>query len=122
MMTTYRLLVNLLRDMDLCISILEREASLSSCTSTSLVFSLCSLLFMLNSFEVNQSIELCVLLFIFMFNVDVPAVNDVHLKMLLIAALKIDDCARLIPFKDRLPLRYRRSLHLNKFQCVISLT
>jgi hypothetical protein len=41
--------------------------------------------------------------------------------MLLMQALKIGDCARIVPVTDPIPLRFRRSTNRKKFQCIITL-
>lgn len=39
----------------------------------------------------------------------------------MVEALKLDNCARIIPYKEQLPIRYRRGIGKKTFQCVISL-
>jgi len=42
--------------------------------------------------------------------------------MLLTEALKVSDCARIVPVTDPLPIRFRRSgTSRKKFQCIITL-
>ncbi len=47
--------------------------------------------------------------------------NRGDLQMLLMNALKVGDCARIVPVTDPLPLRFRRATNRKKFQCIISL-
>jgi hypothetical protein len=47
--------------------------------------------------------------------------NRGDLQMLLMKALKIGDCARIVPVTDPIPLRFRRSTNRKKFQCIITL-
>ncbi len=45
-----------------------------------------------------------------------------NLQMLLTEALKVSDCARIVPVTEPLPIRFRRSgTSRKKFQCIITL-
>lgn len=43
------------------------------------------------------------------------------LQVLLMNALKVGDCARVVPVSDPIPLRFRRATNRKKFQCIITL-
>lgn len=48
-------------------------------------------------------------------------IDTAELKSLLAEALKIDECVRIVRVQKPIPLRFRRGITGEKFQCVITL-
>ncbi|CAF1593093.1 unnamed protein product, partial [Adineta ricciae] len=73
---------------------------------------------------VSRKVLLCVLLCMFVIQAEVSmgsAINSDELQTLLMQALKVTDCARVIAVHEPLPLRFRRTPLPKKFQCTITL-
>ncbi|UJR09142.1 hypothetical protein I4U23_013390 [Adineta vaga] len=67
---------------------------------------------------------LCVLIVMLVIQAEVSLGSSNHhdeLQTLLMQALKLGDCARVVPVNEPLPLRFRRTPNHKQFQCIITL-